>query len=515
MQIANSTRPIRRLMLLVTLVGTVLAACTGSEDPVLVYVTPTHQGAATGLASPTPTTATATHTPTPTTTNPPPTLTPSATQTPTPSATATVPPATAVPTATPTPRLTLPPDIEFGALVGPDYSLPPTATRSVPTLPPTDIPTPGPSPTLGPGLRRSLLGVQVHPNISSHEFRQVLDHAHTLGVTWIKFQFNWSLMEHAPGQYTELFFILRQHVQQTHDEGFRVLVSIAKAPGWSRTPDADGVLREDGPPDDPAALARFITTVLEQTGRDANGAPRIDAMEIWNEPNLEREWRGRPLTGGDYMRYFGPAYQAVRQFSNTIVVITAGPAPTDNLGFSTNDRTWLQQLYGAGLARYGNDVAVGVHPYGWANAPDARCCANPSRGWDEAPQFYFLDTIEDYRQIMTSNGHGTAQLWVTEFGWATFDGLRTGYGTGSQPPDPEGQAFFSFIDQQDQARFTLRAFELGQERGYIGPMFLWNLNFAMVQSAVDNRDPKTGYSLLNSAGQPRPVYHALQQAQKS
>jgi hypothetical protein len=207
------------------------------------------------------------------------------------------------------------------------------------------------------------------------------------------------------------------------------------------------------------------------------------------------------------MRYFRPAYDAIRAFSPLITIITAAPAPTGDSAWSTDDRAWFKGMYNAGLAGYGADVAVGIHPYGWGNAPDMRCCPNPSQDWDDAPQFFFLDTVEDYRAIMVANGHANALLWTTEFGWATFDGFQTTYG--ERPPDPLGQEFYSFITQTDQAQYTLRALVLAQERDYMGPMILWNLNFATIPGAVDQSNPQTGYGILDNQWQTRPVYQAL------
>ncbi len=487
-----------------------LTAC-GEEKPVPVYVTPTPQPSPTDTVIPP--------------TAPPDTPAPSATPVAIaagPTATSTLPgpplpfgPIVAPTTpASPPPTSTSPgptPVVPFGPIVGPGHTLVPTETALPPTLGPVLIPTSIASPP-GVALRRDLLGVQIHPHIDSREFDRVLAYAQGLGVSWIKVQFNWSVLESAPGQFTELFFMLRQYVQQAHNRGFRVLVSVAKAPGWSRTPDPDGVLREDGPPNDPQMLASFLTNALNTIGRDATGAPYVSAVEVWNEPNLQREWYGQPLTGESYMRYFRPAYTAIRQFSPQTVIITAGPAPTGDSHWSTNDRTWLQQLYNVGLAQYGADVAVGIHPYGWANPPDARCCHNPSRGWDDQPQFFFLDTIEQYRQIMIANGHSAAQLWPTEFGWATFDGMRTSAGV--RPADPPDTPYFGFITQWQQADYTLRALYLAQERDYLGPMFLWNLNFATIPGAVDYSDPQTAYGILDSTWQPRPVYNLIQQAPK-
>lgn len=492
-----------------------LAACGESAEPVPVYVTPTP-------AEPTSTAAPPSHTPT---------LAPTATPTPAVAALASThtpaPPPTQPPgvqfgpiigTATPAPPTatsapaTPAPGGPFGPIVGPEHTLVPTETRIAPTQPTLPVPTSVAALLPGEFLRRDLLGVQIHPHIDSREFDQVMASARALGVSWVKYQFNWSALESAPGQFTELFYMLRHYVQQSHNQGFEVLISVAKAPAWSRTPDPDGVLREAGPPNDPQALANFLRNALEAIGRDASGAPFVSAVEVWNEPNLQREWYGQPLSGESYLRYFRPAYTAIRQFSPEITIITAAPAPTGDSHWSANDRTWLQQLYDAGLAQYGTDIAVGVHPYGWANAPDDRCCHNPARGWDDQPQFFFLDTVEDYRRIMDANGHGDARLWATELGWATFDGMRDS--SGVRPPDPPDTPYFSFIDQWQQASYTLRALYLGQQRAYLGPIFLWNLNFATIPGAVDHSDPHTAYGMLDNRWQPRPVFAVVQQAPK-
>lgn len=429
---------------------------------------------------------------------------------------------TLVPTQPPLPTLTPPPTSPigptqetgpFGPIVGPGHTLVPTEVRPTATPIPPVPPTPGPSPTPGPGLNSALMGIQIHPHIDSRQIDTVIDLTRELGVDWVKFQFNWSLLESSRGRHTELFYMLTSYVKRFHNQGFRVMISVAKAPGWARRPAADGVLHDDAPPDNPQDLANFLSALLNHLGRDFAGQPYVSAIEVWNEANLQREWYGHPLTGAEYMRYFAPAYDAIRAYDPSIVVITAGPAPTGNSHWSADDRQWLRELYSAGLARYGGDVAVGIHPYGWANPPDTRCCLNSGRGWDEYPQFYFLNTIEDYRAIMDLVGHGAASLWVTEFGWATFDGLR-GAG-GGQPGVPAGLAYYSYLDQAAQASYTVRAFQIAQSLPYMGPMILWNLNFATLDGAVDRGDPMSGYGLLDSYWQPRPVYQYLKQAPKS
>ncbi len=499
-----------RLVIVAVLAGWLLAACGGEQTPIRIYVTPTPQ-----TADSTVTQTAATESPVPPSPSP---QTVANQPTPIPSPAMTYGPVTGggetpIPAAAQAASPTIPPNVTYGPVIGPGHTLVPTETVAAPTYAPVTPPTSGPTATPGPALRRDLIGIQIHAYISSHEFDQVMAYARDLGIKWIKCQVNWSLMESSSGQYTELFYMLRVYLQRAHDAGFGVLVSVAKAPGWSRTVDADGVMREDGPPNDPQALANFLSGMLNAVGVDVNGTPYISAVEVWNEPNLQREWHGHALTGADYMTYFVPAYKAIRQFSPSITIITAAPAPTGDSDVSTNDRTWLQQIYNAGLAQYGQDVAVGIHPYAWANAPDARCCASPSRGWDDQPQFFFLDTIEAYHQIMQANGHGGALLWATEFGWATFDGMHNS--SGQKPADPADTPYFGFITQWQQADYTLRAFEIAETIPYLGPMILWNLNFSTLSGVMDKSDPQAAYAILDSNWQPRPVYQALKQAAKS
>ena len=98
---------------------------------------------------------------------------------------------------------------------------------------------------------------------------------------------------------------------------------------------------------------------------------------MWNEP-IPAKWYGQPLSGESYMRYFRPAYTAIRR-SRRRSRCHRRAGPTGDLHWSANDRAWLQQLYDAGLAQYGTDIAVGVH-YGWAKRADDHCCHNLAAG---------------------------------------------------------------------------------------------------------------------------------------
>lgn len=416
----------------------------------------------------------------------------------------------------------------MGAVVGPGYTPPPSFTPR-PTQTPTEAPpsptgeptsepatrqptepppTPSePRPTALPGLDISKFGIQVHSLLDQGDWDEVLRRVgrDQLQVGWVKVQIDWSLLQpNSADEISQDFRRQELYIESLDQLGIKVLVSIAKAPAWSRSNHA-----ESGPPDDPQALVNFLRLMLGEFG-DA-----IDAVEVWNESNLQREWQGQPLNGASYMRYFAPAHDAIRAYSDAMlvdtlkprsepmIIVTGGLAPTSTTDFSVDDRAYLQQMYDAGLGRY-SDVMIGVHPYGWGNPPDVKCCnAVDGQGWDDDPHFFFADTMDEYRQIMVNNNHADNDLWVTEFGWATWEGLP-----GSAPEE-----WMTYNDKWAQANYTMRAFEIGQSSDYIGPMFLWNLNWGILPGMVDNRDERTAYSLILPL-QPseRPLYWMLYDA---
>jgi polysaccharide biosynthesis protein PslG len=458
-----------------------LVACQ-PQPPILVYVTPTQAGEIAAVNTVVPTLE--------------PSLSPTEV---TPSATF-----TQAATETPPPQPTGPTATFIGAVIQPGYTLPPTSTPEPSiTPPPPNTPVPGATqppveqPTSAPNvapqgalpnLNPSLMGIQLDPTLDQTDWNNALGDIQKLGIKWLKVQVAWKQLQPNNAQEISVDFRrLEIYLETAYNQGLDVLISIAKAPNWARANQS-----EDGPPDDPQALADFLNLFLYEVG------PSIDAIEIWNEPNLSREWQGHPLTGQSYMEYFVPAYNVARQYADTMAVdprfprnyplyvITAGLAPTQGEG-AADDRTYLQQMYAAGLAQYTNEnTAIGAHPYGWGNPPDATCCSPGEPGFDDNPRFFFLDTIDDYREIMTNAGDNDGKMWLTEVGWATWAGLP------GDPPD----VWMDFTDECQQGNYLVRAFQMAQERDFMGPMILWNLNFAVLSGMVDNRDERAAYSLI-------------------
>ncbi len=422
----------------------------------------------------------------------------------------------AAPTPTPAwgPIITAAPT-ETGTAIAPQADQPTPPPTNTPVPAPVESPTPTVQGTPLPTYNASLMGIQINPDMTEQDFDTMLWLAGRLGVKWIKLQFSWKLLEPQQGTFSQTFYTYRLFVQRANQQGFDVMISIAKAPDWARAS-----TDEDGPPQNPQDLASFITRMMGEVRVDLYGNSYFDAIEVWNEPNLRREWNGAQLGGASYMPLFDAAYNGVRagEGGASVTVVTAGLAPTgiDDGTTAIDDREYLREMYQAGLNNPAyQKIAIGVHPYGAANPPDARWCGQDScggPGYDGHPSWYFLNTLEDYQTIMTDNGDTSRQLWATEFGWGTYEGFTTSDGQPAPPPaDPP---YFQWITQEQQANYIMRAFEIGQSLPYVGVMILWNLNYSN-QELIDAQDPRAAYALLRGGEDPlRPAFKLLEAAPK-
>lgn len=394
-------------------------------------------------------------------------------------ATATVP---ASPLATPTLAVFLPLIAEGGPSS-------PLATPTRPTSPlRTPSPAPRPTPTpLPPPVPKPSFGVQIDPN--TDDLPRVLRWAQGLGFGWIKAQVQWAIVEQAPGEYR--WEELDRLVGLSNDFGFDLLLGVVDAPGWLRAETG-----YNGPPQDPADFGRFMQVLATRY------AGRVAAYELWNEPNLAREWHGASLDPAGYVALLAAGSQGVRQADPQARVISAGPGVTgiDDGVRAIDDRRFLREMLDAGAAQWVD--GIGVHPYGYGNPPGERAAdaTHEAPGWNDHPSFFFLDTLEDYHAILQAAGVDLA-LWPTEFGWPSVGGIRSE----NLPPDFP-YPYAAWITEEEQATYLVEAARLMRQRPWVGPFFVWNLNTAVTWGADR---PESLFSLLRPDTAYRPAYIAL------
>jgi hypothetical protein len=353
---------------------------------------------------------------------------------------------------------------------------------------PTATPTPSYPIYQGSPINRENIGIQVH--LHREDLSLLMAHLDALDVGWVKVQVSWKIYQPDPGRFDdERFGELDRLVAAAAEKDIKVLLGVAKAPEWSRP-----TTELDGPPADHSHFESFMEILASRY------QGRVAAYELWNESNLQREWNGFPLYASDLVALVGAGARGVRAADPDAFLISGAPAATGiNDGIvAIDDRVYLQQMLDAGVA----DIvdAIGAHPYGWANPPDSSF-NNPDPvvpSHNDHPSFFFMDTLLDYRSILDQRGYRDKPLWVTEFGWGTFDGLNAS--------PPVEVAFMAHMDETQQATYTLRSYEMASQWPGIGPLFLWNLNFA---PRLGSAYAESGFSLLRTDGSTRPVYLSM------
>lgn len=328
-------------------------------------------------------------------------------------------------------------------------------------------------------------GIQV--SLTPANSAAVIGQVEELGMSWVGLKVDWSLYETTRGQIN--FSGLDPLIAALDGAELNILLTVTNAPAWARP-----TTQEQGPPILNEDYAAFIRELADRY----QGV--VDAYEIWSEPNLRRAWNGKPLSAQGYVDLLKLAFNAVKLADPAAVVVTAGLAPTATNDGTTaiDDRVFLRGMYQAGAAQFSD--AIGVHAAGWANAPDSVCCRTKRPAvvaWDDQKAFFFLETLRDYRQIMTQNNDSGTFLWVTDFGWGSSAGIE-----GSVNPD---YAYVTYTDAQEQAQYIVRAFQIGRDLTYVGPMFLNNLNFC----AAGGDALACYWGLLTADGQPRAAYEEL------
>jgi hypothetical protein len=299
-------------------------------------------------------------------------------------------------------------------------------------------------------------------------------------------------IEPQQGQLNWNAYGLEDAVNAFNNAGIKILLSVVAAPKWSRS-----IQEEAGPPDDFNLYANFVS----QLSQHFKG--RIKAIEVMNETNLKREWNtGRPLNAAEYVDLLCRAYSSIKAVDPSIVVVSGAPTPTGwNDGIvAIDDVQYLQQMYGAGLK--GCSDVVGVHPSGYNNPPDvnwqtytdptATFGAKGHRSW------FFQATISSYHTVMQNSGDGNKRLWATEWGWGAIENLT--------PSPSPGYEFFQDNTEAEQADFIVKAFQIAKAQGYMGVMFLWNLNYAPVCGAECEQ---SAFAIVRPDWSHRPAYDAL------
>ncbi|MGD9099870.1 MAG: beta-galactosidase, partial [Anaerolineae bacterium] len=330
---------------------------------------------------------------------------------------------------------------------------------------------PGPIENAGVSPMCVNVALQIYPK--SDDLRQTLDRIANAGFVWLRQTFPWAAIEPEPGAFDWEPWDALVDAVSNHPANFRLIVVLDTTPAW-----ASGNARSKSsvaPPTDPAQLVRFARTLAARYG------DRVDAYQVWDEPNLNSHWGGRDVDPAGYATLLQAAAEAIRAADDEATIILAGLAPTVETGpRNLSDIRYLEALYDLGAAPY-FDVVAGK-PYGIDD--------------DEhiSERLLNFSRLILLRETMLVHDDGDKALWASHWGWNALPPGWTG------PPSPWGQT-----DPDTQATRTVEALARARrEWPWAGALCLENW-----QPDAPADDPHWGFALIAPDNTPRPAYQAL------
>lgn len=329
----------------------------------------------------------------------------------------------------------------------------PTASPTAsPTLRPTASPSPthfpshNPSPTAGtdgswPQLPSPSYAIQAflwwEPDIARRDVALVKE----MGFEWVKQAFAWRDIEDIKkGAYNWYFADLI--VDEVEKSGLKLLARVDRQPFWSQGPGADLYL--NGPPKELADFQDFCYVLADRY------QGRIQAYQVWNEPNLSREWGDSEPNAVEYVELLEACYTGIKGADPEALVISAGLAPTGiDLPAAIPDDRFLQEMYAAGAAPFFDVLGLNAPGYKAPPETDPDDAADPELGWGGHRTFAFRH-VEDMRAIMVANGDEGKQVAILEMGWTT-------------DPRPASSYHWHAVTEDEQADYLVRAYDYARQ----------------------------------------------------
>ena len=294
-----------------------------------------------------------------------------------------------------------------------------------------------------------------------------------LGATSIVQFFPWPYYESRRGQFD--WAGADRIIAHARRQGLSIFARLGLVPAWARP----------ASPEAPTTLNTLPEAAFDDFARYAGAFARryrgaVDAIIIWNEPNLSFEWGYRPVDPAAYVRLLRASYRHVKAANPDIEALAGALAPTlesDPGGAGLNDIDYLVGMYQAGAADHFD--ALAIHSYGFREPPSA----------EPAKDRLNFRRAELLRQVMIDHGDAAKPVYITEFGW-------------NDHPRWAGA-----VRPSQRTAYTIEAYEYAAANWHwTRALCLWALRYpADLHSYPDN------FTLISADFRKKPIYYALQE----
>jgi hypothetical protein len=277
----------------------------------------------------------------------------------------------------------------------------------------------------------------------------------------------WSAIERSPGSYDwRPFDAVYQNMLA---QGIRPLWVLFEAPCWAQ-----------GKPSGCNPTKRYRPTSAHYgdfahfAALAAQRYPLALGIEVWNEPNTELFWGGKPEPAeyASMLKQVAPAVQAANPDMPVISGGLASSYTTDKNSLSTVK--FLRKIYKKGAAQAAD--AIGIHAY-------------PKKAYHQDFIGSIRIRLAKSQRVKRKRGEGEKPIWITEIGVST---------TGKQAYTPD-----------HQANALAQIYNLFRRVDAPIPVLIFH---RFVDVPTSGLSAEAGYGVLNKQGNRKPAYCAVAKA---
>jgi polysaccharide biosynthesis protein PslG len=357
----------------------------------------------------------------------------------------------------------------------------PTTTTVKPTTttaPPTTVPMS--TATVTANSKGFGMSMPVFESKSSSEQKAQLADLKALGITWIRIDVDWWLVQESDAK-TYNWSYYDTTLANIEAAGIKVDGTIVTTPPWARPSDCtdDGRCR----PASVAAYATFAKAVAQRYGT------RFAALEIWNEPNINLA-----IPADYYTSMLKQASAAIRSVNPNIAVISGGLAPACTCGDDIAPIDYTTRMYKAGAK--GSFDALGHHPYSYPAPPSD---FQSWSGWSQ-----MSSTSPSVRSVMDSYGDTNVPIWMTEVGAPT-----NGPGVMATCSDYRYDVHPDHVDSCLQSKIFTEVIASAKSTSWAGVTFLYTYKD---RSATDTSTNENFFGVVTADGTHKASYDAIKAA---
>jgi len=291
-------------------------------------------------------------------------------------------------------------------------------------------------------------------------------HLPEVGIGWVREEIKWSDIEKGTKNETTGVVSSTLSVPQEYDE----MINRLNADGTKvlLTMNYGNSLYENGtlPKTDEGikAFANYCVFVAEHF------KGRVEAFEIWNEPNVEQFAGRADVTGTEYARLLVAAYNAIDSVNKEAFVVGGS---FNSMKISETLSFFEEVMAYDGIENYMD--AISFHPY-----------HSDGRYSDESETSFFED-FANIKEILRNSGAENMPVWLTEFGSSSW------YDANDDVASVQGYT------EEKQAANLARMGVMARSDSQIEKLFYYNIVDLQASSA---KESKYGILDLNQNAKP-------------